>query len=57
MSRLIFEVFFSSSKMIWARVTEVRSSLVRLSMIFTSPPPLIIWAISSRVTYRESSVS
>ena len=41
-SRLIFEVFFSSSKMICASVTEVRSSFVRLSMIFTSAPPLII---------------
>ena len=53
----ICERFFSSSKMICASVTEVRSSLVRLSMIFTSAPPLIIWAISSSVTYRLSTVS
>ena len=46
----IWFFFFSSSKMICARVTEVRSSFVRLSTIFTSAPCLIISAISSRVT-------
>src|SRR5690606_1998005 len=41
---------FSSSKTIWASVTEVRSSLVRLSMIRTSSPLRTISAISARVT-------
>jgi hypothetical protein len=42
--------FFSSSKMIWARVTVVRSSLLLLSTIFTSSPPRIMSAIWSSVT-------
>ena len=57
LAQIIFEVFFSSSKMICASVTDVRSSFVRLSMIFTSAPALIIWPISSSVTYRDSTVS
>jgi hypothetical protein len=42
--------FFSSSKMICASVTEVRSSLVLLSTIFTSSPARIISEIWSSVT-------
>ena len=49
--------FFSSSKMICARVTEVRSSLVLLSTIFTSSPLRIISEICSSVTYRLCWVS
>ena len=49
--------FFSSSKMICARVTVVRSSLVLLSTILTSSPLRIISLIWSSVTYRLCSVS
>jgi hypothetical protein len=49
--------FFSSSKMIWARVTVVRSSFVLLSTIWTSSPARIISEIWSRVTYRLCWVS
>ena len=53
----IWFFFFSSSKTICASVTEVRSSLLRLSTIFTSTPCFTISAISSSVTYRLSTVS